>query len=130
MQNIAVYILSFFIGIQTIGINPDSLSKFDDFWSHYQTHQQEFDDDLLTFLDLHYGSGKAQHQNTHDGHENLPFGDIHSAQVLIVFVNFSEIKVEPLEFETQKHSNFNYQDDYISTHLGEAFQPPKYFDRS
>lgn len=128
MRNILIYILSFFIGIQTIGINVDSFLKFDDFWSHYQKHQQEFDDDFLTFINLHYGSGKTKHQNTHDGHENLPFGDISSAQGLIVFVNFSEFKVEPLEFETKNHSNFTYQDDYIYTHLGEVFQPPKHFD--
>lgn len=128
MQSVAVYILSFFIAVQTIGVNVDSFSKFDDFWSHYQTHQKEYGDDLLSFLNLHYGSGKAKHEDKHEEHHNLPFGDINSAQVLIVFLNFNEINVKPLEFKTQKHSNFIYQEHYLSTLLGEIFQPPKHFD--
>ncbi len=130
MQQYAVYILSFFISLQSFGINAQSLIGLDDFWSHYQTHQKEYGDDLLTFLDLHYGSGKTQHHNKHEEHKNLPFSDINSAQVLIVFINFDEISIKPIEYKTTKHSNFNYQDNYISTLLTEVFQPPKYFDWS
>lgn len=127
MQHSAIYILSLLISIQSIGFSADSFAGLDDFWAHYQTHQQENGDDLLRFIDLHYGSGRAEHQDKHDEHEQLPFGDIHSVQVLIVFLNFSEINLKVVEFKTQKHSNFNYQEHYISALSTEVFQPPKHF---
>jgi len=130
MRNICAFILSITVFTQALGINTKSLLKFDDMWSHYQMHQEEYGDDFLTFVDLHYGSSKSEHQDAHDEHQDLPVTDFSHLQTQIVFLSIENFDFEPVEIFIDKSLNTFYTDNYFSTLITEVFQPPKHFDWS
>ena len=130
MLKIWAYILSIIVFTQALGFNPKTLMNLDDIWSHYQMHQEEYGDDFLTFIDLHYGSGKAEHQDEHQEHEQLPCLNCNLLQTQIVFFSVLEFNFIQIETPTKRNLNTFYNDNYFSTITFEVFQPPKHFDWS
>mgnify|MGYP000125954682 FL=1 len=130
MLKIGSYILSIIIFTQALGLSPKTFVNLDDIWSHYKMHQEEYGDDFMTFIDLHYGSGKAEHQDEHQEHEQLPCLNCNLFQNQILILTVLDFNL--IEVETPIHKNLNsfYSDNYFSTVIIEVFQPPKNFDWS
>jgi len=125
MQKIWAYILSFIVFTQALGFNPKTIINLDEIWSHYQMHQEEYGDDFLTFIDLHYGIGKAEHQDEHQEHEQLPCLNCNLFQTQIVLISVLEFNFIQIETPIDKNLNTFYNNNYFSTVTGEVFQPPK-----
>lgn len=130
MFKVCTYILTAIIFTQALGFKANIILSLDDIWSHYQIHQEEFGDDLLTFVNLHYGSLKSEHQDEHDGHENLPVADFNHIQSQILFITEANFNIQAIEINTPKPLHVVYIDNYFSNIITEVFQPPKHFDWS
>jgi hypothetical protein len=124
MFKLAGFILSFIILAQSFGLNLSGLAQMDDLWSHYQEHQEEYGDDLITFLDLHYGSQKGEHEDEHSGHQDLPSQhNIHIHFNYIVENVFSDYFIELPAIDIQH--NFGYSAIFKSLLETEILQPPR-----
>ena len=104
-KNLGLHIV-FHCVYASLGFNPKTLMNLDDIWSHYQMHQEEYGDDFLTFIDLHYGSGKAEHQDEHQEHEQLPCLNCNLLQTQIVLISVLEFNF--IQIETPIDKNLNY----------------------
>jgi hypothetical protein len=124
MQKSLNLILSLVILVQSFGFNLYSLAQFDDLWSHYQEHKIEYGYNLLTFLDLHYGSQQQDHEHEHPEHQDLPSQqNLHMHYTFFVEIISSEFYLD-IPFEEAKH-NFGYSSLFTSLLETDILQPPK-----
>ena len=113
MQKFLALIVSLVILVQSLGFTLNSIAQLDDFWSHYQEHQQEYGDNLITFLDLHYGSQKMEHEDEHSEHQDLPSQQNYQFQ----FTYFVEVAYSDNFFEIPAlniQHNFSYSAIFTS----------------
>lgn len=117
-------ILSFVILIQSIGFSVNSVTQLDDLWMHYQEHKTEHGDNLLTFLDLHYGSQQHEHEHEHPEHQDLPSQPSFQFQYtyLVDIKTFDLMVINPLE---NVQHNFGYSATFNSLLETDILQPPK-----
>jgi hypothetical protein len=94
---------------------------------HYQQHRAKTADvSFIDFLDLHYGSGAAQHdQEEHEEHQNLPFKspDCSFTHTVIVLSLFKAPEIASLE-SVALYSNF-YHSPFSSEFSQSVWQPPR-----
>ena len=124
MFKIVHIILSFLIGLQSIGFSLVDVMQVDELYEHYQYHQEELGHDLLTFIDLHYGEQKEAHQEDHKGHNDLPCHHT-SISINILFLDSSELDINRnLIYEKADSPNtFNKLISFLF--IDEILQPPK-----
>lgn len=98
---------------------------------HAKHHSEKHGDDFFTFMQKHYGSLKAEHEENdkedrHD-HEKLPFQHISCHHVIadIVIVPL-EIPILKKEISTQETHSYHYQNLYSSLEKVSIFQPPQF----
>lgn len=124
MQKGLNLILSLIILLQSFGINLYSLAQFDELYLHYQEHKMEYGDNLVTFLDLHYGSQQQDHKHEHPEHQDLPSQqNLNIHYTFFVEIISSEFFLDIL-FEEVKH-NFGYSSSFKSLLETDILQPPK-----
>lgn len=63
----------FILFLQTVNVSLADIFKFPDLVEHYNEHQNEFGDSLLSFISKHYGLEKNAHQSEDPAHDDLPF---------------------------------------------------------
>lgn len=110
--------------IQSLGISANSFLQLDDLWAHYLIHKAENGDNLLTFLDLHYGSQSKEHQDEHPEHKDLPVQT--SSQMHYTYI----VKIKDFNFDCLYPSNhiqhnFGYSLSFNSLLGTEILQPPR-----
>lgn len=124
-KTIAIVLLSVsFIGSL---VDLHDLAKLPRLAEHYQEHRNKSPEvSLLDFLNLHYGSEAASHdQEEHQEHTGLPFksADCTFTHTVIVLPLFKAPQIATLE------SNVTYSNFYDSTFLSEfsesIWQPPR-----
>lgn len=103
------------------------LAKLPRLIEHYHHHKTKtVDVSFIDFLDLHYGSGAAQHdQEEHDEHQSLPFKntDCTFTHTVIVLSLFKAPEIASLE-SVVTYSNF-YNSAFSSEFSQSVWQPPR-----
>lgn|SRR5690625_2408003 len=123
--------LSFLVFFQSVGMDMSDIFMLTDFIEHAKFHSVEHGDDFFTFLDKHYGSLKAAHEEAHQEekseHEKLPFQNKTNINII------SEVIVEDYEFPLIKSMiyhlikhHFYYQNHYNFLDRDSIFQPPRF----
>lgn len=82
----ASILLSGLLLLQSMFLGLPDLAQLGELMEHAQYHQQQYGDSFLTFLEKHYGDQKSEHQQEHDGHEQLPFQ--HSPQQFLSHTHY------------------------------------------
>lgn len=94
---------------------------------HFQLHKTKTADvSFIDFLNLHYGSGAAQHdQEEHEEHQGLPFKatDCTFTHTVIVLPLFKAPEIVSLE-SVVTYSNF-YHSAFSSEFSQSVWQPPR-----
>lgn len=131
MKTIVAISLSFLVFFQSVGFGVQDIFLLGKLAQHAEHHSENHGDDFFTFMQKHYGTLKAEHQENdaedkHD-HEELPFQHISCHHIL------SDIALVPFEFplirvvlDLQHTHTFNYQNLYSSLEKVSIFQPPKF----
>ena len=126
MKSLTTFALAVLVSLQSIGISAANVLNLSNFYEHYELHQAETNCDFSEFLDLHYGSQKAEHKSEHEEHENLPFQECHhlthNFYVKPIHANYLNIHI-PTEVIIH---NFNYSLLLNSLRETEILQPPKF----
>lgn len=105
--------------------------KIPQLWEHFQLHQQT--DPAITFAefwDLHYGSGRQQHQSKHD-HSGIPFKALHHCASCVghfmsVPVPLMEYKLMPSIIDSLSGlALFLYTSTTLADHSTYFWHPPR-----
>ncbi|WP_373071696.1 hypothetical protein [Zeaxanthinibacter enoshimensis] len=129
MSKLSAIVLSLFIFVQSLGLHPDDLMQINELLTHARFHNQQYGDNLITFISKHYGELKAQHEMDHqeekDDHEKLPFQ--HPCNNILV-LNLIFTPYNPgISFcitQEKKKTNYNYIARNSKGHYKKLFQPP------
>ena len=73
MNKLVAITYAVLILMQGFNFSFEDVSKLNALIEHAKYHQETYGDSFLEFLAEHYGDAKFQHENEHDGHEELPF---------------------------------------------------------
>ncbi|PHR95716.1 MAG: hypothetical protein COA80_10050 [Leeuwenhoekiella sp.] len=127
MQNLISAILSMLVLAQSFSVSLADFLHIPDLVTHYEYHQEHFGDDLLSFIEKHYGELKEEHRQEHEGHDKLPSGHQHScAHSAVVFLNTQQPTPEHKSIPAdQTSANYFYRDNYHFAAVSGIFQPPK-----
>ena len=127
MRSLVSISLSFLLLLQTVNFGAAEVLRLGALVEHAQLHSVEFGDSFLDFLQKHYGSSKADHLTTHDGHEKLPFNHDPRTKTTLSFFIFQARQVLDLSQPTQqpRSAEFIYTETYSSMVEQEIYQPPK-----
>lgn len=131
MKTIFAISFSILIAFQSVGFGIQDMFLLGKLVQHAEHHSENHGDDFFTFMQKHYGSLKAEHQENdkddkHD-HEKLPFQHIscHHALTDIVLVPF-ELPLLKVEINTLQTHTFHYENLYSPLEKVSIFQPPKF----
>lgn len=122
--------LSTLIFFQSVCLNFSDLFLMKDLIEHAQFHSEEYGDDLITFLQKHYGELKTEHleNNAKEDaqHEKLPFQHEHCTHFIteIIVLHFQIEIGAYVNYFTPLH-NFHYENFYSFTEGSHLFQPPR-----
>lgn len=113
--------------LQSMHINLGDVLRIKDFIEHAQFHKENYGDNLLSFISMHYGQDKKQHhQDEKHDHEKLPFSScsiVHTPVALLGQFFIPDLN----RFDNfEKQDNFSYQWSYSSLTTFDIFQPPKH----
>lgn len=129
MKTIFAISFSFLIAFQSVGFGIQDMFLLGKLVQHAQHHSEDHGDDFFTFMQMHYGSLKAEHQESEESHDHdkLPFQHIscHHTLADIVIVPF-ELPILKSEIIIQQSHTFYYQNLYSSLEKVSIFQPPKF----
>lgn len=131
MVKIFSILLSGLIFFQGFSMNFQDFSKFKIMVEHLDFHQENFNESVMDFVSIHYGSNKILHSNEHehnDEHENLPFkkDSKTSENIPIVYViNNSSIKINNNNL-SELSVNFFYKEMHSTFEKPNVFQPPRH----
>ena len=103
------------------------LMKLPKLFEHFQQHKTKAADvSFIDFLNLHYGTGAAQHdQEEHEEHQGLPFKttDCTFTHTVTVLPSFKAREIASLE-SVVTYSNF-YHSAFSSEFSQSVWQPPR-----
>ena len=129
MSKLSAIVLSLFIFVQSLGFHLDDLLQINELVSHARFHNQQYGDNLFTFVSKHYGELKQQHEADHqeekDEHEKLPFQ--HQCNNLLVLNLIFIPNNSDILFCTigeKKETNYSYLARNSKGHSKKLFQPP------
>ncbi len=122
---------SLIVLMQSFGISINDMIRLDDLLDHAQYHNEQFGDDLITFLEKHYGELKVTHQKEHQeekpDHERLPFQhQSHTCCSVHFVITLQQEDLKIYEFQEFKTHKFFYQEPSSSIHLEGLLQPPRF----
>lgn len=124
MKLVLIIPFAFILLLQSLHVSLEDIVKIPDLVEHYQEHKIEQGDDLLSFLNKHYGSDKEDHKSEDSEHEDLPFHHTNH--------NCIDLKVDvPLTFHlkniraNQSKHYFVYSEPITSRATHSIHQPPK-----
>ena len=118
-------ILSLAISLQSIGASAMHFVQISSLVEHFEMHQTEEDISFAEFLDLHYGSQKANHENEHEEHDQLPFQECHhSTTGFYAHLHWPILIPLKRAYESIEH-NFGYQFMQPTPYTATLLQPPK-----
>ncbi|MFD0932888.1 hypothetical protein ACFQ0R_09810 [Psychroflexus salinarum] len=126
MKSFVIYFLISIIGFQPLSLGVLSLINLPDLVEHYQLHKTEYNNSVIEFLDLHYGTQKQAHEDEHKDHENLPFQQNQSISTNFYFVNSGFLNIDLLKPDEEIQHNFNYKFGFTLLNETDILQPPKY----
>ena len=125
MNKIAAFILSFIILFQSLSIDMQDVAKIPTLVNHISCHLKS-GDNLVDFVEMHYGNLSNVHKNEHNEHKELPFKHQHlDSHFQIAFViYFQQYPIQTIE-SIPDNKNFNYIEPLTSLVVNNFFQPPK-----
>lgn len=126
MKLFVIYFLTSIIGFQPLSLSISSLISLPDLVEHYQLHKTEFNNSVIEFLDLHYGTEKKVHEDEHKDHENLPFQQGQFSTSSFYFITSEYYKIDMINSEEEIQHNFNYKFGFTFLSESDILQPPKY----
>jgi|SRR5690554_5038544 len=130
MKILVAIFLSFLISFQSVGIGISDLFMLNELIDHVDFHAEEHGDDFFDFFEKHYGSLKAEHEQTHQEekaqHQKLPFQHYNLAHISsAVIINGYEFYFKkPLETVFVQHNSY-YLSLYSFVESISIFQPPQ-----
>lgn len=127
MQKLFAIVFSLLILFQSVNFGLEEISKVGILLEHAEYHQDNYGDSFVQFLAEHYGDVKANHENDHEEHEDLPFKHHHQtcAHTSVAFTfdtiefNFTYEPFIEIPF------NFFYKESVSLFEKPSVFQPPR-----
>lgn len=106
-------------------MRADDLTKIPELIEHYQEHQEKYGDDLISFINKHYGGDKHEHESKdRENHQELPFNHSHHICIdMKVDVPVFDLDTHLKSIETKDY--FVYQTPYTVSQAYSILQPPK-----
>ena len=131
MKSLFSISFSILILFQSFGVHTDDILQIDDLIQHANYHNEQYGDNVITFISKHYGKLKADHDKDHkeekEEHEQLPFQHQScSAAFTGIILNTTKEELKNFDFIEFKKHNFYYQSPSSSLHLEGLFQPPRF----
>ncbi|WP_178986696.1 hypothetical protein [Winogradskyella helgolandensis] len=128
MSKLIAFTYSLLILFQSFNIGLEDLSKFSALLEHADYHKEMYGDNFVQFLAEHYGDAKADHDNEHKEHKDLPFKGAHHfcSHIITPFINttitydFTQQDFIKIPF------NFHYTESHTNFEKSSVFQPPKH----
>ena len=123
-------LLSALVLLQGLNLHLSDILELHALLEHIEHHQSSYGDDLSSFLEKHYGTKKAEHdQEEHQNggnHENLPFKDqaCHSPGPTMIVLAFSPIR-NVFSDDIMPRPSYHYQESYSFLDHTDIFQPPR-----
>ncbi len=121
--------LAVFVLAQSFNLHSEDFLKLGTLVSHMEFHQEEYGDDLFTFISKHYGDKKSSHEDEpkdSEDHHRLPFNHnrcMDSGQIFVM--NIDKFPFQFLADDLAQASHFYYQNSYTFLENSDVFQPPK-----
>lgn len=127
MTKIVAITFSFLILAQSINFSFEDFSKLSLLFEHAEYHQENYGDTFVDFISEHYGNAKFQHENDHEGHEDLPFKNHQTCShtnisFTVPVLNFT-LEYQPF---VEIPFNFFYKESSSLFEKPSVFQPPKF----
>ena len=129
LKSVAIF-LSVILMSQGLFANFFELEKMDALAEHAKFHQEQYGDNLATFIDKHYGDLKDQHFKDHQeeqsDHERLPYHistPFVNQAVFLFDQSITRLKVDFL-VKSEK-ANFYYNQLYKSLLISDILHPPR-----
>ncbi len=122
-------LLASFVLAQSFNLHSEDLLKLGTLVSHIEFHQDEYGDDLFTFISKHYGDKRSSHDQEpkdFEDHRRLPFNHnrcLDSGQIFVL--NIDNPSFQLLGDDLIQTSHFYYQNSYTFLEKPDVFQPPK-----
>ncbi len=112
--------------MQSIHMGADDIAKIPELMEHYQEHQKKYGDDLISFINKHYGEDKDKHESQEkEEHHDLPFH--HSHHVCIdMKVDVPTLQIELKEHIENSKDYFVYRAPHTIAGANPILQPPKH----
>ena len=123
-------LLSALVLLQGLNLHVSEILELHVLLEHIEHHQSSYGDDLFSFLEKHYGTKKAEHdQEEHQNggnHENLPFKDqaCHSPAPTMIVLAVSPIR-NLISDGIMPRPSYHYQESYSFLDQTDIFQPPR-----
>lgn len=122
--------LSLLVFFQSLGVGISDILALNELVDHANFHSEEYGDDSFSFFEKHYGSLKAEHQESNQEekpqHEKLPFQHNYSnhsvCDVVKIKLGFS---LERPLFTLTSNPHFYYKNLYSYLEKPSVFQPPR-----
>ncbi|WP_370100154.1 hypothetical protein [Xanthomarina gelatinilytica] len=126
MNKLVAITYAVLILMQSLNFSFEDVSKLNALIEHAKYHQETYGDSFLEFLAEHYGDAKFQHENEHDGHEELPFKhhqtcSHNSVTFTVPTLNFT-LEYQPF---VEIPFNFFYKESISLFEKPSVFQPPR-----
>ena len=127
MSKLIAFTYSLLILFQSFNIGLEDLSKFSTLLEHADYHKEMYGDNFVQFLAEHYGDAKADHDNEHEEHKDLPFKDAHHfcSHIITPFINTSITYDFTQQDFIKIPFNFHYTESHTNFEKSSVFQPPK-----
>ena len=130
MAKLFSILLSSLILIQSFHVSFKDFSRLKIMIEHFDYHQENFDESVMDFVSIHYGSDKILHSEDHehhDEHENLPFKKDTQTNLnssLVFVINNTSIELNNNSSIELSH-NFFYREMHSLFEKPLVFQPPR-----
>ena len=133
LAKLSALVFSTLLLLQSMGLNYDDLVRLDELFEHASYHQQQYGDNIITFLSKHYGDQKEAHQRDHqeeqDDHRKLPFQQQqcqqHLAPVFLGQLVMGKSEASHTSTDRKSSRGFYYSLNDYDAHSQAVFQPPR-----
>ena len=117
--------MSFTILIQSFNFEVSDISNISVLANHISEHLDR-GDNIVDFIDLHYGNKLKSHQDKDSEHKKLPFKHHHidSNSHLLYILKSDTLNISSVKSFTMVH-NFNYKEPTSNSYINRFFQPPQ-----
>jgi len=125
MRKIVSILLISLILIQTSNATTGDILQVKNLYQHAKFHQEAYGDNFLDFLSEHYGNQMKQHQDEHQGHNNLPLKhQENSIDSVVTITSNANCSIEDQPF-VEIALNFFYSESTSKFERKAHLQPPR-----